>query len=64
MDPKKEIYNDVWFLYKKYLSCPGADEYWEQIKKEAQEIVDKHRGDMFAKDLIYAVINELGRVLK
>ena len=64
MDLKKEIYNDVWFLYKKYLSCPGADEDWEQIKKEAQEIVDKHNGDMFAKDLIYAVINELGRVLK
>ena len=64
MDPKKEIYNDVWFLYKKYLSWPGDDEDWEQIKKEAQEIVDKHNGDMFAKDLIYAVINELGRVLK
>lgn len=64
MDPKKEIYNDVWFLYKKYLSCPGADEDWENLKKEAQEIVDKHNGDMFAKDLIYAVINELGRVLK
>lgn len=64
MDPKKEIYNDVWFLYKKYLSCPGADEDWEKLKKEAQEIVDKHNGDMFAKDLIYAVINELGRVLK
>ena len=64
MDPKKEIYNDVWFLYKKYLSFHGDDEDWEQIKKEAQEIVDKHNGDMFAKDLIYAVINELGRVLK
>ena len=64
MDPKKEIYNDVWFLYKKYLSCPGDAEDWEQMKKEAQEIVDKHNGDMFAKDLIYAVINELGRVLK
>ena len=64
MDPKKEIYNDVWFLYKKYLSCPGADEEWEQIKKEAQEIVDEHSGDMFAKEVIYAVINELGRVLK
>ena len=64
MDPKKEIYNDVWFLYKKYLSCTGADADWEQIKNEAQEIVDKHNGDMFAKDLIYSVINELGRVLK
>lgn len=24
MEPKKEIYNEVWFLYKKYLSCSEA----------------------------------------
>ena len=64
MEPKKEIYNEVWFLYKKYLSCSGTDEDWEKLKNEAQDIVDKHNGDMFARELIYAVINELGRVLK
>lgn len=64
MEPKKEIYNDSWFLYKKYLICSGTDEDWEKLKNEAQEIVDKHNGDMFARELIYAVINELGRVLK
>ncbi len=61
MEPKKEIYNEVWFLYKKYLSCSGSDNEWENLKKEAQDIVDKHNGDMFARELIYAVINEIGR---
>ena len=62
MEPKKEIYNEVWFLYKKYLGCSGSDKDWEQLKKDAQDIVDKHNGDMFARELIYAVINEIGRV--
>ena len=61
MEPKKEIYNEVWFLYKKYLSCSGSDSEWENLKKDAQDIVDKHNGDMFARELIYAVINEIGR---
>ena len=30
-------------------------------QKDAQDIVDKHNGDMFARELIYAVINEIGR---
>lgn len=64
MEPKKEIYNDAWFLYKKYLNCSGSENDWEQLTKDAQDIVDKHNGDMFARELIYAVINELGRVLK
>lgn len=64
MEPKKEIYNEVWFLYKKYLSCSGSDNDWEQLKKEAHDIVDKHNGDMFARELLYAVINEIGRVIK
>ena len=64
MEPKKEIYNEVWFLYKKYLSCSGSDKDWEKLKKDAQNIVDKHNGDMFARELLYAVINEIGRVIK
>lgn len=64
MEPKKEIYNEVWFLYKKYLGCSGSENDWEQLTKEAQDIVDKHNGDMFARELLYAVINEIGRVIK
>ena len=64
MEPKKEIYNEVWFFYKKYLGCSGSDNDWEKLTKEAQDIADKHNGDMFARELLYAVINEIGRVIK
>lgn len=58
---KKEIYNEIWFFYKKYLNGDGSDQYWEQLNQEAQEIVNKHGGDMFARELVGAVINELAR---
>ena len=61
MEPKKEIYNDIWFLYKKYLNGDGSDRYWEQLNQEAEEIVKKHCGDLFARELAVTVISELAR---
>jgi hypothetical protein len=60
-EPKKQIYNDIWFFYKKYINGAGDDEYWETLNQEAQEIVAKHNGDMFARELALVVINELAR---
>lgn len=61
-EAKKEIYNDVWFFYKKYLNGNNkSDAYWEQVNSEAQEIANKYNGDMFARELISAVIVELAR---
>ena len=60
-EPKKQIYNDVWFFYKKYINCDNSDQCWEQINQEAQEIARKYDSDMFARELIWAVINELSR---
>lgn len=60
-EPKKKIYNDIWFLYKKYINGTGDDEYWEALNQEAQEIVAKYDGDMFARELAVVVINELAR---
>lgn len=61
MEPKKEIYNEVWFFYKKYLNGGRSDADWEELNREAQEIVKKHNGDMFARELLGAVINEFSR---
>lgn len=61
MEPKKEIYNDVWFFYKKYMNGDGSDRYWEQLNQEAAEIVKKHGGDLFARELVVTVISELAR---
>lgn len=60
-EPKKQIYNDVWFFYKKYINCDNSDECWEQINKEAHDIVCKHGNDRFARELLCVVINELSR---
>ena len=60
-EAKKQIYNDVWFFYKKHINCDNSDECWEQIKQEAQELVKKYVGDMFVRELLAAVINELSR---
>lgn len=60
-EPKKEIYNDAWFFYKKYLNGDGTDAYWEELNREGQALINKHNGDMFMRSLISAIINELQR---
>lgn len=60
-EPKKAIYNDIWFFYKKYLNGDRSNAFWEQLNQEAQAIVNKHDGDLFARELISTVINELAR---
>ena len=61
-EPKKEIYNEVWFFYKKYINHDNSDEAWEQVAKDAKTILEKNKGDKFARQLINAVIDELERV--
>lgn len=60
-EAKKQIYNDVWFFYKKYLNGDRSDRYWEEANRESKEIADKYNGDMFARELLSAVIVELAR---
>lgn len=61
---KKQVFNDVWFFYSKYIDICKDDERWEEIIKEADALVLKHKKDKFAKGLINTVIEELGRVQK
>lgn len=60
-EAKKQIYNDVWFFYKKYLNGDRSDRYWEEVNRESKKIADKYNGDMFARELVSAVIVELAR---
>lgn len=60
MEPKKQIFNDIWAFYKAHIGIT-SDEDWERTTKESQELINKHGSDPYAKDLIYAVLNELGR---
>lgn len=60
-EPKKELYNEIWFYYKKWLNNDDSEQQWLEIIKEGQTIIDKYQNDSFAKALVYAVQKELGR---
>lgn len=60
MEPKRQLFNDIWAFYKAHIGIK-SDEDWERTIKESQELINKHGSDPYAKDLIYAVLNELGR---
>ena len=61
-EPKKAIYNDAWFFYKRHLNGDRSETYWEIVNREAQTLIDKHNGDMFMRSLISSIITELQRV--
>lgn len=58
--PKKELYNEVWFYYKRWLNNAGTDVEWELIMAEGEKILEKYK-DPFARALVGAVQIELGR---
>lgn len=60
-EPKKELFNEIWFYYKKWLNNDDSEKQWEQIIKEGGEITKKYDFDVFAKELVYLVQKELGR---
>ena len=44
-EPKKELFNEIWFYYKKWLNNDGSDEQWEQIIEQGNAIIDKYKQD-------------------
>lgn len=60
-EPKKELFNEIWFYYKKWLNNDDSEKQWEQIIKEGGEIIKKYDFDVFSKELVYLVQKELGR---
>lgn len=61
-EPKKELYNEIWFYYKKWLNNDGSDEQWEKIIADGNTILEKYKQDPFARALVGAVQMELGRI--
>lgn len=55
-------YKSIWSLHKKYSKVTNFPEYWEQLDKEAHEILDQYNHAKFVADLVVAVIIELERV--
>lgn len=55
---KKQIFNDVWFLYKRHIGAV-SDADWEALMTEEKTLQGKHHNDRFLNDLLYAIIRKM-----
>lgn len=64
-DYYKEMYSDVWLFHKKYINgvC-DADEYWQAVVDESNEIAKKHKENKFIIGLLLNEVEELDRIYK
>ena len=58
------IFTDVWKLYKKYADVRPDDEYWENVVNETNTLAQKYDNGRLCRDLMLAVMSELGRKSK
>lgn len=54
-------FGDVWNFFKKYYEVRPDDDYWDAVVSEGGAIVQKYSNLPLCKDLVLAVIDELGR---
>lgn len=58
---KKQIYNDAWFFYKKYINVQDTEEFWNAVIRDGDLLIEKYKRDPFMRNLVSCIINELGR---
>ena len=62
-----EINAEVWNFFKQALPAQSDDQYWASVLAEGERIAKKYEDTAqatFARDQIFAVVNELERVRK
>lgn len=62
-----EINAAVWNFFKQALPIQNSDQYWASVLAEGERLARKYEGTAqseFARDQIFAVVNELERVRK
>ena len=62
-----EINATVWNFFKEALPVRDDDHYWNEILKKGEEITKKYEDTQqaqFARDQVFAIINELERIRK
>jgi hypothetical protein len=60
-EAKKEIFNEIWFYYKKWINHKGTESEWDAIIEEGNILAEKYNQDKFARSLILAIHEELAR---
>ena len=58
-DKYYRIVTDCWRMFLKYQNPVEADEFWENLIKDANEIYEKHQKSDFCKKLLLAVLDEI-----
>lgn len=60
-----KIYAEAWEFFKEALPVKSDSSYWDSRLAEGEKIAEKYSGtpqEAFAKDQVFAVINELDRI--
>lgn len=62
-----QINAEVWNFFRQALPVKDDDRYWNEILKKGEEITKKYEDTQqaqFARDQVFAVVNELERIKK
>ena len=69
IDLRNSIYFTInaaaWNFFKESLPVQDDDRYWNEVLREGEEITRKYEDtqqSQFAKDQVFAIINELERI--
>lgn len=56
---EKQIYCETYLLLVKYYDSPDTFEIWEDILKDAQQLIKNYDNYVFAKDMVMLVLEQL-----
>lgn len=62
-----QINAEAWNFFKSSLPAQNSDQYWASVLAEGERLARKYEGTAqseFARDQIFAVVNELERIRK
>lgn len=59
----RQVFNDIWSMYKKYAVRKLSDEEIDNFTREAKQIHEKYKYP-FVKEIVLAVIGEIERSVK
>lgn len=57
-----DIYTECWKMFRKYSSPVDADEFWQSLVNEGENIVNKASCKELAKKIVLATIDEIERI--
>ena len=58
------IFTEAWRLFKKYSNMKNDANSWDALKNEIDDVRKRLGGAPFARDIMLAIYEEMGRVKK